>query len=53
MPRQSSKTSNRQLEQKKEGYTRQCGRWKINRPLGRHFQGGLDIRPEALGYSSV
>ena len=53
MPRQSSKTSNRQLEQKKEGDTRQSGRWKsIGRAVATP-EGGLDIRPEALGYSSV
>jgi hypothetical protein len=52
MRKQSSKTSNRQLEQKKEGDIHQCGRWNINtplseHPLGRHFQGGLKIRPDS------
>jgi hypothetical protein len=51
MRKQSSKTSDRQLEEKKEGYIHQRGRWKINtpvseHPLGRHFQGGLNIRPD-------
>jgi hypothetical protein len=53
MRKQSSETPDRQLEQKKEGYTHQRGRWKINTPVSEHPLGRHSFGSPRIAFSEL